>query len=161
MSAVSFQYENVHLQFSEGFFIVVICVFTMYKKCPHQKSHGLELRSLMLVVPNCSTLGIIWSWASWFHEWIKPLMDSNFGQLVGGGRTVKRYISLCSFEELDFILAYSSSILDQFDLSVECYFFLLTKVNEFWKSYPIPHKLEDSSSLNPLCELLKLLLYCI
>lgn len=50
-------------------------------------------------------------------------MDSNFDQLVGGGRTVKWYISLCSFEELDFILAYSSSILDQFDLSVECYFF--------------------------------------
>lgn len=54
-------------------------------------------------------------------------MDSTFDQLVGGGRTVERYVSLGSFEELDFILAYSLSILDQFDLSVECYFFSLNK----------------------------------
>lgn len=143
------------------FYSFYMCFYNTYKKCPHQKAHVLELWSLMQVVSNCSTLEIIWSWAPWFHEWINPLMDSNFDQLVGGGRTVKRYVLLGSFEELDFILAYSLSILDQFDLSVECYFFLLTKVNEFWKSYPTPHKLEDSSSLNFLCELPKLLLCCI
>lgn len=60
----------------------------MYKKCPHQKAHVLELWSLMQVVSTCCTLGIIWSWAPWLHEWINPWMGSNFDQLVGGGRIV-------------------------------------------------------------------------